>query len=116
MTDSPAPIGSTDSVSAIPRSNTPFFSVCDKTAFLAAAVLAFVVYVWTLAPSVTLEYSGELVTAANTLGVPHPPGYPLWTMLAWLWQRIVPFGNIAWRVNLLSAFLGALAAGLTALL
>jgi len=40
----------------------------------------------------------------------------MWTILAWLWQRIIPFGSIAWRVNLMSAFFGALAIGLTALL
>jgi tetratricopeptide (TPR) repeat protein len=109
-------MGTTETAPAIPQTDAPFFGARDRMAFLVAAVVTFVVYVWTLAPGVTLEYSGEFLTAAHTLGVPHPPGYPTWTMLAWLWQRIIPFGNIAWRVNLMSACFGALAAGLTALL
>ena len=109
-------MGMTEAAPPVPQAEARFFGARDKTAFLLATVLAFVVYVWTVAPSVTLEYSGELLTAAHTLGVPHPPGYPTWTMLAWLWQRIIPVGNIAWRVNLMSAVFGALAAGLTALL
>ena len=61
------------------------------------------VYVLTLAPSVTLEDSGELITGAADFGVPHPPGYPLWTMSGFLFSHLVPFGSIAWRVNLESA-------------
>ena len=99
-----------------PTGTVHFFSVRDKTAFLVASLVAFAGYWYTLAPSVTLEDSGGFLTAAHNLGVPHPPGYPVWTMLSWVWQRIIPFGSIAWRVNLLSAFLGALAVGFVALL
>jgi tetratricopeptide (TPR) repeat protein len=102
--------------SAPPPSVPAFFSRRDKLAFGLAAGMSFAAYLYTLAPSVTLEDSGEFVAAAYSLGVPHPPGYPIWTILAWLWQKLIPFGNIAWRVNLMSAFFGALAAGLTALL
>ncbi|MCG3149314.1 MAG: Beta-barrel assembly-enhancing protease [Verrucomicrobiae bacterium] len=87
--------------------------------WLAAGIAASVVlagYLWTLAPSVTLEDSGEFLTAAYGLGVPHPPGYPIWTMLAWVWVHVWPFGNIAWRGNLLSAIFSAAACGLAALL
>ncbi len=99
-----------------PARRGPFFNARDKLAFAIATGVTFVGYVWTLAPSVTLEDSGEFITAAHNLGVPHPPGYPIWTILAWVWQWIIPFGNIAWRENLMSAFFGALAVGLTALL
>lgn len=73
---------------------------------LAAAGAALVVYVWTLAPTVTGEDSGELIAAAYTLGIPHPTGYPVWCLLgkAFTW---IPFGSVAWRVNLMSAFFGA---------
>src|SRR5439155_9139405 len=55
------------------------------------------------------------ITAARVLGVPHPPGYPLYTMLGHL-AGLLPLGSPALRVNLLSAVLHAAAVGLTALL
>jgi hypothetical protein len=77
--------------------------------------LAFAVYLLTLAPSITFENmgsdSGDLITAARTLGVPHPPGYPTYTLLAWLATQL-PIGSIAYRVNLLSACCAALTVGL----
>lgn len=83
--------------------------------FLAASLPAFLLYLSTLAPTVTAEDSGELITAAYTLGVAHPPGYPLWSILGKLFT-LIPIGTIAWRVNLLSAALGALAVGVLALI
>lgn len=80
-----------------------------------AALISFAVYAWTTAPSVTLLDSGEFLVAAQHFGVPHPTGYPLWTMLAWLFQ-LIPFGNAAWQVALFSGVCGALAVGLAALL
>src|SRR5512139_860253 len=56
-----------------------------------------------LHPGLPAGDSGELITVAATGGVAHPPGYPLYTMLAGLWCRLVPFGGVAWRLNLLSA-------------
>jgi tetratricopeptide (TPR) repeat protein len=83
--------------------------------FLAAALPAFLVYLDTLAPSVSPEDSGELITAAYTLGIAHPPGYPLWCLLGKAFS-FIPLGSVAWRVNLLSAALGALSAGVLALI
>jgi tetratricopeptide (TPR) repeat protein len=68
---------------------------------------ALLLYAYTLAPSVTLEDSGELVTAASRMGVPHPPGYPLWTLCGFIFSHLVPLHNWAWRINLMSAVLGA---------
>ena len=76
-------------------------------AALGVAVLA--IYVRTLAPTVAGGDSGELITVAHTLGVAHPPGYPLYTLLAKLFT-LLPAGTIAWRVNLFSAVCGAGAA------
>lgn len=73
---------------------------------LCAALIAFAVYVLTLAPSVTGEDSGELIAAAFTLGIPHPPGYPIWCMLAHLFTWL-PGDSVAWKVNLSSAVFGA---------
>jgi hypothetical protein len=70
---------------------------------------SFVFYLFTLAPSVTLEDSGELIAAAYNLGIPHQPGYPLFAMLGKLFS-LLPFGSIAFRLNLMSAFFSALGA------
>ena len=82
---------------------------------LAAAAIAALVYGATLAPTVGAGDSGELVLAADSLSVPHPPGYPLWLLLARM-AALAPFGAVAWRVNALSALLSAAAVGLFYLL
>jgi hypothetical protein len=79
------------------------------------AAVALAVYLRTLAPTVTLVDSGELALAARDLGVAHPPGTPLWVMLAHL-ATLVPWSNVAARVAAASALFAALAAGLTVLL
>jgi hypothetical protein len=60
-----------------------------------------------LNPSFYADDSPETITAAATLGVAHPPGYPLLTLVGRLFS-LLPLGNISFRVNLLSAFLAAL--------
>ena len=70
---------------------------------------AFALYVKTLAPTVSFFDSGELISAAATLGVAHPPGYPLYVLLGWLFSPL-PVGVAAYRLNLMSACFGALAA------
>ena len=65
---------------------------------IGTGLLALFLYLVTLAPSVTGEDSGELIGAAYSLGVPHPPGYPVWTLLAHAFTWI-PVGSIGWRVN-----------------
>ena len=78
--------------------------LCAGAVFLGALFL----FSWTLAPTVTPTDSGELIVAANGLGVAHPPGFPLWVMLAHL-ASLVPLGNVAVRINFLDAFFAALA-------
>ncbi|HAV65007.1 MAG TPA: DUF2723 domain-containing protein, partial [Verrucomicrobiales bacterium] len=73
-------------------------------------------YFLTLAPDLTLEDSGELAIGSYYAGVPHPPGYPVWTLYTWLFTVLVPFSNIAWRVALSSAVAAALASGFLALI
>ncbi len=72
-------------------------------------LLALVVFALTACRTVPGGDSGELISVAANLGVAHPPGYPLWTMLAHL-STYVPIGNIAWRINMFSA-LFAVASG-----
>ena len=78
---------------------------------LVAAALAAFVYSLTLSRSVGAGDSGELILAAHSLGVPHPPGYPLWLLLARC-ADLFPWGTPAIRVNALSAALSACAVGL----
>lgn len=84
----------------------------DLLAGLLTGLLAFGVYAWTAAPNVTLLDSGEFVVATQHFGVPHPTGYPLWTLLTWLFL-LLPLGNAAWEVAIFSGVCAALAVGLT---
>ena len=107
---------------SIETKNDAFFRRIDWTAFWSATIIAFLVYFFTLGPSVGLEDSGELATAADHLGVPHPPGYPFWSLCAWIFCRIFSWVTYmgqptpAWAVSLFSAVAGAFAAGCTAML
>jgi hypothetical protein len=82
---------------------------------LLGAGLAFLVYLPTLAPTVYGLDSAHLTNAAYTLGLVHPPGYPLYLLLGHLFTRL-PFGDVGYRMNLMSACFGALAIGLHYLL
>jgi len=73
------------------------------------AVGAAALYVRTLAPGLTYGDGGDLTVAAYQLGVPHPPGYPLYTLLGHVWLSLVPVKDAAWRMNLFSAVCACLA-------
>ncbi len=85
---------------------------------IACALVVFLaslgVYGWTLAPTVTLVDSGELIVAASSLGVAHPPGFPLYVLLAHL-ATLVPIASVSVRVNFASALFAALASSLVVL-
>jgi hypothetical protein len=83
-------------------------SIQDFAAAGITALLSFLIYGYTAAPSVSVEDTGELIAAAYVLGIPHPTGYPLWTLLAHVWGFMVPFGEYAWRINLFSGFWASL--------
>ncbi len=59
----------------------------------------------------TLWDAGEFITAAKVLGIPHPPGTPLFVMMGHVWADVVRLGAYAWRLNLLSACFSAAGAG-----
>jgi hypothetical protein len=71
------------------------------------AAVSAVAYLMTMAPGVVGLDSAELVTGAYTLGIVHPTGYPLYLLLGKLFT-FLPFGSVAFRVNLLSATLAVL--------
>jgi hypothetical protein len=82
-----------------------------------AAAVLFAIYALTLAPDVTFWDAGEFIAAAHALGIPHPPGTPLYVVVAHVWSRAVgPALGPAVAVNLLSAVCTAAAGGLTAAL
>jgi tetratricopeptide (TPR) repeat protein len=93
----------------------PLFIKADWLVALVTTLISGAVYFYTSQPNVGLLDSGEFIVAAQHFGVPHPTGYPLWTLLAWLFQ-LLPLGNAAWEINIFSGLCGALAAGATTLL
>ncbi len=94
----------------------PLFRRIDWLTLGVAFVAVWAVYFLTLAPEVTLEDSGELCTGSFYAGIPHPPGYPVWTIYTWFWTVLVPFKNVAWRVALGEATASAFACGLVGLM
>ncbi len=94
----------------------PMFRRCDWLAMFIAFAAVWIVYLFTLAPEQTLEDSGELCTGSFYAGIPHPPGYPFWAVYSWFWTFIVPFGNVAWRVEVGQSFASAMGCGLLALM
>ena len=101
---------------AVPVRVPPLFRRIDWLTLLLTFGIIFITYFLTLAPELTLEDSGELVTGSFYAGIPHPPGYPVWTIYSWLWTVLLPMGNMAWRVAVGQAFSGAMACGLLALM
>jgi hypothetical protein len=84
--------------------------ICAAAVF----IISLALYTCTLAPTVTLVDSGELITAVQTLGVAHPPGFPLYLLIAHI-ATLFPIGSVAVRVNFASAFFAALAASMLTL-
>ena len=68
---------------------------------------AFAFLLVSLNPTFYADDSAETIAAAVLLGLPHPPGYPLYTLLCHLFTAL-PLGGYGFRVNLLSALLAAL--------
>lgn len=122
------PINPTPSVAAAPapvtQPNPPepaqslhsFFTAEDWIAAIATFLTSGFAFLYYMSPEVTLQDSGELVTGAFNLGVPHPTGYPFWAFLGWVWRHLIPFGNPAWRLSLFSVVTGAALVGILTLL
>src|SRR5215213_2260257 len=83
------------------------------TQYIATLLFLFflALYVRTAAPSVLSGDSAEFQMAAPLLGVPHPTTYPLYVLLGKLATLMIPFGDLAWRVTLVSSLCAALAVG-----
>ena len=88
-----------------------------EVAWTAAVVVVFSfgIYLRTLLPSIGFWDTAEAQTVPHTLSIFHPTGFPTYTMLGWLWSQI-PIGDVAYRMNLLSAVCLSLAAGFVVLI
>ncbi len=75
-------------------------------AFVFLSTLA--VYALTVTPSIPFWDSGEFIATSYLLGIPHPPGTPLYVIIGRLFAML-PFGNVEWQVNFLSALASAFA-------
>jgi Tfp pilus assembly protein PilF len=71
--------------------------------------ITLLVYYKTMAPTVFFGDSGEFATVCSTLGIAHPTGYPLYTLIGYLFTKLIFWGDLAFRVNLMSGFFAALA-------
>lgn len=82
----------------------------NKNLWLLSLLLIPILYSATLARSTVLGDPSEFTFVANILGIAHPPGYAFITLLGYLFQRLIPFGEIAWRMHLLSTVIATTAA------
>ncbi|HEY3476963.1 MAG TPA: DUF2723 domain-containing protein, partial [Anaerolineales bacterium] len=98
-----------------PPDSTNSLSRADILIAAMVGVTALALYVRTLAPSLLWGDSAEFQTLSYTLGMTHPSGYMTQIMFGKLFTYL-PVGNIAYRVNLMSAFFGALAVAETYLI
>ncbi len=74
------------------------------------ALALFALYAASAPRSVALEDDGLFILSSYFLGIEHPPGYPLFTLIGHLFTDL-PFGSVAYRVHLASALFGALTCG-----
>jgi hypothetical protein len=90
---------------------TKLFTRFDLLLAILAGLLSLSLYARTLVPWPLPGDSGEFQVLAYELGVAHTTGSPVYLLLAHLFQRLVPLGDVAYRVNLFSAFMGGLTIG-----
>jgi hypothetical protein len=86
-----------------------------RPSYLAAAIVSlavFVLYVLTLAPTTAMWDTSEYITAAYTLGLPHPPGNPLFVLIGRVFAILPIAPTVALRINLLAAICSAVSAGM----
>ena len=87
-----------------------------RPSYLAGGIVSLCVlalYLITLAPSTAMWDTSEYIAAAYTLGLPHPPGNPLFVLIGRVFTIIPLFGpNVATRINVLAALCSAVSAGM----
>jgi Protein of unknown function (DUF2723) len=78
---------------------------------LGTSILVFIIYLATLAPTTAFWDTSEYIAAAKVLGIPHPPGNPLFTIMAHSFGLLPLAASYAVRINLFAAVTSAAAAG-----
>ena len=80
---------------------------------VALFLLTFAFYLSGLSGTIpSYRDSGDLIASIHTLGIAHPPGYALYVLVGKLFVTLLPFGNVAYRVNVMSAFFAAATTGI----
>jgi len=86
-----------------------------RPSYLAALIVslaALVLYLVTLSPSTAMWDTSEYIAAAYTLGLPHPPGNPLFVILGRVFSILPIASSVAVRINILAAICSAASAGM----
>lgn len=87
--------------------NAPLISEGKREQYLflpLTLLLTAVAYALTICPTVYVGDSGELSAAAYFMGIPHSPGYPLYCLLGWVFSHLPIAGDVAFKMNIMSAF------------
>ncbi len=104
----------TTSTTERPTSATYAAPAVERPPYLIAGLVALgalILYVATLAPTTQFWDTSEYIAAAYVLGIPHPPGNPLFVIIAHTWGLVPWVQGYAERINLLAATTSAIAAG-----
>jgi hypothetical protein len=86
-----------------------------RPSYIAAAIVSLAVlilYLITLAPNTAMWDTSEYIAAAYTLGLPHPPGNPLFVLIGRVFSILPIAGSVAARINILAALCSAVSAGM----
>lgn len=93
----------------LPLRITSFSTVTDSLTASVVGIAAIAVYLRSMCRTIYVGDSGELSAAVHVLGVPHPPGYPLYVLLGKLFSVLVPIGKPAMRLSIFSAVCSSIA-------
>ena len=88
------------------------FPKAKSLAISAIILIVTLAYLYTAAPGYTWSHfgfdAGNLLAAIKYWGIPHPPGFPIYLFLGKVFSLLIPFGDMAYRLNLMSVFFGVL--------
>jgi hypothetical protein len=92
--------------SQVIEAQTAPISPAPRWSYFVVFLIPLITYLFSAGHSVTFEDSGVFIGAASSWGLPQPPGYPLYTLIAHIFT-LLPFGTVAYRVHILSGLCAA---------